>query len=58
MTCKHDYRFRRYCGAKVCSKCGDHDGLERCYCGWSKTRPDQGYQELVEMGETIEPEDY
>ena len=58
MKCKHDYRFHRYCAAKVCTKCGDHEGLARCYCGWSETSPSQGYQELIDMGETIEPEDY
>lgn len=56
MRCKHDYRFRNYCGANVCVHCDDHRGLERCYCGWSKTRPGQGYAELIEMGEQIEEE--
>lgn len=55
--CKHEYRFSRYCGAQVCDHCGDHKGLARCYCGWSKTRPGDGYNELLEMGETIEPEE-
>jgi hypothetical protein len=56
--CKHDYRFRNHCGAYVCTECDDHRGLARCYCGWSKTSSGRGYEELAEMGETIEPEDY
>lgn len=44
--------FARYCGAFVCSNCGQHDGLARCYCGWSQSGRN-GRQELIEMGETI-----
>lgn len=58
INCKHDYQLSRYCGAHVCHKCGDHKGLARCYCGWSKTSPGHGREELVEMGETIEEENY
>jgi hypothetical protein len=54
MICKHRYEFNRYCGAHVCVLCGEHKGLARCYCGWSKTSPGRGYEELIEMGETIE----
>jgi hypothetical protein len=50
----HDYQWSDYCGAKVCVHCGEHKGLERCYCGWSKTSPGRGREELEEMGETIE----
>lgn len=50
------YIFRDYCGAYVCTRCGDHKGLSRCYCGWSASGGD-GYTELQEMGETIEPEE-
>lgn len=53
----HDYEFDRYCGAKVCADCGEHKGLDRCYCGWSRYGGN-GRQELIEMGETIEEEDY
>lgn len=56
MTCRHDYRFSRYCGAHVCEHCGDHRGLARCYCGWSTTRPGEGRRELEDMGETIDPD--
>lgn len=49
----HQYEWSRYCGAKVCSDCGDHHGLARCFCGWSRSGGN-GYQELIEMGETIE----
>ena len=26
-----------YCGVLVCCECGHHDGLARCYCGWSES---------------------
>ncbi len=55
--CGHVYYFDRYCGADICCNCGDHKGLARCYCGWSLSGGN-GYTELVEAGETIEPEDY
>lgn len=55
--CKHDYEWSRYCGAKVCNHCDKHEGLARCYCGWSSSGGN-GYTELQEMGEVIEPEDY
>ena len=42
----------RYCGAYVCTKCGKHHGLTRCFCGWSEYGGD-GRAELIEMGETI-----
>jgi hypothetical protein len=45
-----------YCGVWVCDECNHHDGLARCYCGWSVTSPGRGYQELEEMGERIEEE--
>lgn len=53
--CGGTFRMVPACGAKVCDKCRKHQGLERCYCGWSEIRPGQGRQELVEMGETIDP---
>jgi len=60
--CRHEYVFNNYCGAYVCVRCGVHasdpDGkytLERCFCGWSATG--NGYRELLEMGEAIEPWD-
>jgi hypothetical protein len=55
--CAHTYEFSRYCGAYVCGDCGDHRELARCYCGWSRTSPGRGRQELIEMGETIEEEE-
>jgi hypothetical protein len=54
---EHTYEFRKYCGARVCTECDDHSGLERCYCGWSRTSPGRGRQELEEMGETIDEEE-
>lgn len=50
---EHSYEFVDYCGAHVCTECGDHRGLARCYCGWSQTDPGRGREELIEMGETI-----
>ena len=47
--------FQDYCGAWVCSSCDHHDGLTRCYCGWSESGGD-GRRELEEMGEVIDPE--
>lgn len=51
----HRYTFNRSCGANVC-ECGDHKGLARCFCGWSRSGGD-GYRELIEMGETIDPDE-
>ena len=53
---EHDYEFSSYCGAHVCVECDHHKGLARCYCGWSASGGD-GRRELVEMGETIDPEE-
>ena len=53
--CKHEYEWSTYCGAKVCWNCDHHQGLTRCYCGWSESGGD-GYQELVDMGEVIDEE--
>jgi hypothetical protein len=39
----------------VCSKCGNHVGLARCFCGWAADGGD-GRRQLEEMGETIDPE--
>lgn len=47
----------RGCGVWVCDTCGHHKGLARCFCGWSADGGD-GRQELIAMGETIEPEEY
>lgn len=54
---KADFELDRYCGAKVCSNCGVHKGLARCFCGWNESGDGNGRQELEEMGETIEPEE-
>ena len=48
--------FSASCGAEVCNACDHHAGLVRCYCGWSASGSD-GRRELVEMGETIEPDE-
>jgi hypothetical protein len=48
--------WERGCGAYVCNGCEAHDGLARCFCGWSLTSGN-GRAELEEMGETIDPED-
>ena len=53
--CKAEAILDSYCGAWVCTCCGHHNGLARCYCGWSLSGED-GRKELTEMGETIEEE--
>lgn len=55
MTCTHRYVFNRACGATVCQDCDEHKGFARCFCGWSRSGGD-GYRELIEAGETIEPD--
>lgn len=35
VSCNHNYRWSRYCGAEVCTECQDHKGLGRCFCGWN-----------------------
>jgi len=47
----------RGCGVYVCYDCGHHEGLSRCYCGWALDGGN-GYQQLVELGEQVEEEDY
>mgnify|MGYP003114793200 FL=1 len=56
MNCKHQYDYSPHCGADVCMKCDFHDGLFRCFCGWSRSGGN-GYYEMIEMGETIEPDE-
>ena len=34
-NCQGVYHWNNYCGAYVCSECGHHRGLARCYCGWN-----------------------
>jgi DNA-directed RNA polymerase subunit M/transcription elongation factor TFIIS len=51
--CGGVYYFDHYCGAWVCSKCRDHKGLARCYCGWARNGGD-GRRQLEELGEQIE----
>lgn len=53
--CQGEAIFFPNCGAYVCFSCGNHLGLARCYCGWSATGGD-GRNELIEMGETIDPD--
>lgn len=54
--CGGEFEWSTYCGANVCTKCGNHKGLARCFCGWSESGGD-GRQELIALGEQIEPED-
>jgi hypothetical protein len=49
------YDWSKYCGALVCPGCDHHQGLARCYCGWSVSGRN-GRTELIELGETIDPE--
>lgn len=53
--CGGHYEFIPECGAHVCLSCGNHKGLCRCYCGWAASGGD-GCAELIEMGETIDPD--
>lgn len=53
--CGGEQVMSKYCGAFVCDECDHHAGLVRCYCGWSASGGD-GYEELLDEGETIEPE--
>ena len=53
--CGEDAVFAPNCGAYVCASCDHHNGLARCFCGWSASGGD-GYRELIDMGETIEPD--
>ena len=55
--CGGEMHLSRGCGVFVCEECDNHEGLARCFCGWAASGGD-GYNELLEMGETIEPEDY
>lgn len=48
--------FSNHCAAYVCDRCGNHVGLDRCYCGWSASGGD-GRTELIEMGEVIDDPD-
>ena len=56
-SCGGVMMWERYCGAFVCQDCDEHKGLARCYCGWSRSGGN-GREELEEMGEVIEAEDY
>ena len=55
-ACGGVFELDRGCGAWVCPDCEKHRGFARCFCGWSESGGD-GYQELIDLGETIEPED-
>lgn len=54
--CNSRAHFSRGCGVFICDSCGEHEGLARCFCGWSLSGRD-GRQELTEMGENVE-DDY
>jgi len=56
-SCGDTMSRSRSCGVRVCDsdRCGHHEGLVRCYCGWALSGGD-GYAELEEWGETIDPE--
>ncbi len=55
--CSGGAYFSTHCGAYVCGNCGAHVGLARCYCGWA-AGGGNGRQELIEMGETIEGDEW
>ncbi len=54
--CGGAYGFVRYCAAYICDRCGAHRGMDRCWCGWAASGGD-GRRELIDRGETIDPED-
>jgi hypothetical protein len=56
-SCGGTFTFSSYCAAFVCDKCDNHQGMARCFCGWSSSGR-SGRLELEEMGEVIDPEDY
>lgn len=51
--CGGEMTKSRECGVPVCEECGKHEGLARCFCGWSESGED-GRAELEEMGEVID----
>lgn len=55
-TCGGTMTWSKHCAAYVCESCDKHDGLARCYCGWSASGGN-GRQELIDLGETIDPEE-
>lgn len=54
--CGGTVQFDKYCGAYVCCRCGHHQGLCRCYCGWAADGGN-GLQQLRELGENVD-DDY
>jgi len=52
--CDHEYFAGPVgsCGVSICFKCGHHEGLARCFCGWAASGGD-GARELEAMGETL-----
>jgi hypothetical protein len=57
IVCAHADTFRsRSCGVNVCHDCGHHERLVRCFCGWAASGGN-GRAELVELGETIDPDE-
>jgi hypothetical protein len=55
--CGGTFKWSFYCAADVCDRCGRHKDLARCYCGWAEDGGD-GYKQLLDLGEVLEPEDY
>jgi len=55
-ACGGEAEMHPHCGAWVCHQCGNHLTLARCFCGWSASGRD-GYKELIDLGETIDPEE-
>lgn len=52
-TCGQRAYWNDSCASYLCSDCGAHADLERCWCGWSRSGGD-GRRELIEMGENLE----
>jgi hypothetical protein len=53
--CDHEYErdFHRTCGARICMHCGHHEGLARCFCGWTSRPGENVAGHFRAMGEVI-----
>ena len=57
MPHEHNFEWSKYCGAKVCTECDDHEGLARCFCGWNLAQGERLEDDIGEArfdGETWE----
>ena len=45
--CGGEYAFSQYCGVDVCTNCGYHKNLGRCFCGWN-LRPGERLEDDID----------